>query len=53
VIIQNFQREVVDHESGQLLGILTKVLGQRSLTLWIIRKIELSAPGSYATQKYF
>jgi len=34
-------------------AILTTVVGQRSLTLLITRKIQLSAPGSYATQNYF
>jgi len=31
-IFKKFQRQVVDHEPGQLLGILTLVVGQRSLT---------------------
>jgi len=53
MIIENFQREVVDQESGQLFVILTQVVGQRSLTLSIILKNKLSASGSYATQKKF
>jgi len=46
VIIENFQREVEDHEPGQLWAILTLVVGQRSLTLPLILKIQLSAPGN-------
>jgi len=38
---------------GYILGILTKVVGQRSLTLLIIQKLKLSAPGSYAKQFFF
>jgi len=52
MIIEIFQWEVLDQESGQLLGISTKVTGQRSFTLSIILKIKLSAPGGSATQKY-
>jgi len=53
MIIENFQQEVVDQESGQLVVILTQVVGQRSLTVSIILKNKLSASGSYATQKNF
>jgi len=38
IIIEKNQQEVLDHEPGQILGDLTYVLGQRSLTLLINRK---------------